>query len=85
MTTKAKSTTKEKGTVKATKAIKAAIQLNACLCGCGAKVKRTFAQGHDARLRGMLLRGEVAKPSAAQKGFANVHDVAIGSKKPKAK
>ena len=29
---------------------------NACLCGCGKKVRGYFAQGHDQRMRGFLLR-----------------------------
>lgn len=29
---------------------------SACLCGCGQEVSRRFAQGHEARLKGMLLR-----------------------------
>lgn len=27
-----------------------------CLCGCGEQVSRRFRQGHDARLKGVLLR-----------------------------
>lgn len=27
-----------------------------CLCGCGTEVQRTYSQGHDARLGGLLLR-----------------------------
>jgi hypothetical protein len=33
-------------------------KLNECRCGCGAMVKGVFAQGHDARLYGQVLRGE---------------------------
>lgn len=29
---------------------------NLCLCGCGEQVSRRFRQGHDARLKGVLLR-----------------------------
>jgi hypothetical protein len=50
-----------------------------CLCGCGTKVTRFFAPGHDARLRGMLLRGEVKSPSKEQKEFAKSHGVTIGA------
>jgi hypothetical protein len=76
MATKTKSTKKN---LKAT-----ATNLNPCLCGCGTKVKNNFAQGHDARLKGMLLRGEVKNPSAEQRGFAKAHKVVIGSKAKKA-
>lgn len=61
--------------------VKKAILTNKCLCGCGKLVKNTFAQGHDARLRGMLLRGEIKNPSAEQKAFAKSHGVKIGSQK----
>ena len=40
---------------------------------------RFFAPGHDARLRGMLLRGEVKNPSKEQKEFAKSHGVVIGA------
>ncbi|MHC4780143.1 MAG: hypothetical protein ACYTFG_16355 [Planctomycetota bacterium] len=30
---------------------------NDCLCGCGAKVRGQFRQGHDQRVVGFLLRG----------------------------
>lgn len=29
---------------------------NTCLCGCGTKVRAHFAQGHDQRFRGFVLR-----------------------------
>lgn len=58
---------------------------NPCLCGCGERVQFNFKQGHDARLKGMLLRGEVKNPSAEQRGFAKHHGIKIGAKKPKAK
>ena len=29
---------------------------NACLCGCGTKVRGYFSQGHDQRMRGFILR-----------------------------
>ena len=61
--------------------VKKAILTNKCLCGCGKLVKNSFAQGHDARLKGMLLRGEVKNPSAEQKAFAKSHGVKIGSQK----
>lgn len=35
--------------------------LHACLCGCGTEVKSIFRQGHDMKLRGMVMahvRGE---------------------------
>lgn len=54
---------------------------NPCLCGCGKRVKNSFAQGHDAKLRGMLLRGEVKSPNAEQKAFARSHGVKIGANK----
>jgi hypothetical protein len=54
-------------------------ELRPCLCGCGTKVSRFFAPGHDARLRGMLLRGEVKSPSKEQKEFAKSHGVTIGA------
>lgn len=31
-----------------------------CLCGCGRETKGRFAPGHDARLRGVLLRAQAA-------------------------
>src|SRR3972149_490444 len=54
--------------------------LNPCLCGCKAKVTGTFKQGHDARLRGMLVRGEVHNPSAAVLAFAKRHGIKRASK-----
>lgn len=78
-----------KGTAKAVakvaKTVKKAVAqsklVNPCLCGCGEKVKNSFKQGHDARLKGMLLRGEVRNPSAEQKAFAKAHGVKIGANK----
>src|SRR6476661_7368375 len=32
------------------------IETHPCLCGCGTQVTRRFAQGHDARLHGVLVR-----------------------------
>lgn len=61
--------------------VKKAILTNKCLCGCGKLVKNSFAQGHDARLKGMLLRGEVKNPTAEMKAFAKSHGVKIGSQK----
>lgn len=52
-----------------------------CLCGCGEKVRYSFKQGHDARLKGRLLRGEVKNPTTEQRGFAKEHGVKIGSQK----
>lgn len=56
---------------------------NDCLCGCGTKVKRLFAQGHDARVHSWLLaieRDEKAKNSlpaitqdALAKGVLVIH------------
>jgi len=66
---------------KVEKKIAKQVLTNKCLCGCGKLVKNTFAQGHDARLKGMLLRGEVKNPSAEQKAFAKSHGVKIGSQK----
>lgn len=54
---------------------------NLCTCGCGAKVRFNFAQGHDARLKGMLLRGEIKNPTSEQRAFAKEHGVKIGSQK----
>lgn len=34
-------------------------KVNSCVCGCGTKVSGLFAQGHDQRVRGMLVRGEL--------------------------
>lgn len=53
--------------------------LRPCLCGCKTKVKRFFAPGHDARLKGMLLRGEISAPSREQKEFAKSHGFVIGA------
>lgn len=30
--------------------------LSACVCGCGGLTQRSFVPGHDARLKGVLLR-----------------------------
>ncbi len=75
-----------KTTAKATKAAPKVKTLNSCLCGCGAQVPRLFQQGHDAKLRGMLLRAEVKSPNAGQLAFAKSHGVTIGAnvKVPKA-
>lgn len=73
---------------KATKApakAKTAKETFPCLCGCGTRVTRNFAQGHDARLKGMLLRGEVKNPSKEQLAFAKHHGIKVGANKPKAK
>jgi hypothetical protein len=35
---------------------KAVTPSNTCKCGCGEPVTRSFKQGHDARLKGRLLR-----------------------------
>lgn len=34
-------------------------KLTPCLCGCGELVPRMFRQGHDARLKGKIIRAEV--------------------------
>lgn len=81
MATKTKST--KKSTKVSTSARTGPTGDNSCMCGCGEKVKNYFAQGHDARLKGMLARGEVKNPTKAQKGFAKMHGVVIGSKKAK--
>lgn len=52
---------------------------NSCLCGCGAKTHNLFAMGHDARLKGMLARGEVKRPSGDQLAFAKKHGIKLGS------
>lgn len=70
-------------TAKQVKQVAKAILTNKCLCGCGKAVKYSFAQGHDARLKGMLLRGEVKSPSADQRAFAKDHGVKIGANAPK--
>jgi hypothetical protein len=50
---------------------------NACLCGCGTKVKRLFAQGHDARVHGWLLavereeRTKSSLPEITQRALAS--------------
>jgi hypothetical protein len=82
MKTKSPKSTKKASAKKATR--KAPEKNNSCLCGCGTKVAGTFAQGHDARLKGLLLRGEVKSPNAEQKAFAKHHGVKIGSKAKKA-
>lgn len=66
---------------KASKAKSAPKRENDCLCGCGEKVRWSFKQGHDARLKGRLLRGEIKNPTVEQKGFAKEHGVKIGSQK----
>lgn len=63
--------------------------LNKCGCGCGQMVKNRFAMGHDARLKGQLLRivywtkptAEIPKkPTDAQVGKAveRMHDEGWG-------
>lgn len=69
----------------ATKSTKSAAPSNKCLCGCNKAVKFSFAQGHDAKLRGALLRGEIKTPTTEQKAFAKSHGVKIGSKAKKEK
>lgn len=43
-------------TTKERKAKNEARKTNECLCGCSTKVRGNFAQGHDQRFRGYLLR-----------------------------
>lgn len=81
MATKTKAPAKKATKKNAPKAKAAPKRENDCLCGCGEKVRFSFGQGHDARLRGMLLRGEVKNPSAEQKEFAKAHGIKIGSQK----
>lgn len=78
---------KTKTSKKASKATKksAPKRENDCLCGCGEKVQWSFKQGHDARLKGRLLRGEIKNPTVEQRGFAKAHGVKIGSKAKKTK
>lgn len=45
-----------KGVGMATENLVIVVEEGACGCGCGTPVKRTYAQGHDARLRGMLVK-----------------------------
>lgn len=50
-----------------------------CMCGCGKKTKGgKFLPGHDAKLRGKLIRGDI-KGNSAQWSFFRSH----GWKKPK--
>lgn len=67
-TTARKTTAPSRGAPKGNKPVPAAKgdkparqpkKLNECRCGCGKMVKGTFAQGHDARAYGMVLRGEL--------------------------
>lgn len=45
-----------KTTNKEREARNAARRVNPCLCGCGEKCLKHFKQGHDQRVRGILLR-----------------------------
>lgn len=74
-----KASAKKASTAKQVASVKKAVLTNKCLCGCGKAVKYSFAQGHDAKLKGMLLRGEVKSPTADQKAFAKDHGVKIGA------
>lgn len=60
-------------------------KLNSCLCGCGTPCARTFVQGHDSRLKGMLMRGEIRNITKEQREFAKSHGVEIGSQVKPAK
>jgi hypothetical protein len=45
-----------------------------CLCGCGSRTKGgVFRPGHDARLRGKLLRKEIRGTSAQRVWFKKAH------------
>lgn len=53
---------------------------NQCLCGCGAKVRGYFAQGHDQRFRGYVLRvsaGTADKKEAAAVKAASQRGVVL--------
>lgn len=43
-------------TKRQTKTTATVAKRNECVCGCGKKVRHLFAQGHDQRVRGMLIR-----------------------------
>jgi hypothetical protein len=43
----------------------ALLRKNDCLCGCGTKVRHSFAQGHDQRVRGTIARGAVSPVTKA--------------------
>ena len=43
---------------KTTKKAAAEEGVRLCLCGCGEPVRRTFKQGHDAKLKAKVIRGE---------------------------
>ena len=49
----------------ASKTNKASGKTNPCLCGCKTKVRGHFAQGHDQRVRGFIVRNEIPKVLAA--------------------
>ena len=57
--------TKKDTAPKTPKTPKAEKPLNECSCGCGAMVKGRFAQGHDAKLKGQLLK-VVYDPTASK-------------------
>lgn len=61
-----------------------------CLCGCATPMttkKGIFRQGHDARLKGMVLRGERIEDGAMAYAEAHWPQVVdrMGSRAPKAK
>ena len=59
-------TTKAADKNKGAKPAPAVKTLNDCLCGCGGKTGRRFMPGHDAKLKGQLLKTAVdteAKPA----------------------
>lgn len=84
MATKTSKTRKAERTA-TTKRIRKTVASNHCLCGCGGLTRRSFCPGHDARLVGLLARGEIKSPNAMQRAFAKTHNVVIGSKAKPAK
>ena len=52
---------------------------HSCLCGCGTKCYGRFAPGHDARLVGMIKRGEIKSPLSGEvAAFAKTHGIKWG-------
>lgn len=49
-----------------TKKGKEAMAAHGCWCGCGAQVTKQFAQGHDARLKGLLIRVAAGKADSKE-------------------
>lgn len=67
-----------------TKATKPAT-LNECGCGCGTLVKRTFAQGHDMKLRSALGKAYKAGEPGAEEALRQHGFPIPAPKAPKAK